>query len=103
MKSKLQYAKITLKEKMNQHDLFSKGWGFGFNRRTRSVAVTKFKSKQIELSMNFIENKKVTNEKILNAILHEIAHAIVGCKEGHNRIWRNKAIEIGYKIRRKNL
>lgn len=33
--------------------------------------------------------------EIKNTILHEVAHAIVGNKEGHNDTWRNKAKEIG--------
>ena len=28
-------------------------------------------------------------------MLHEIAHALVGCEHGHDEIWRSKAIEIG--------
>jgi hypothetical protein len=35
--------------------------------------------------------------EIMNTIMHEVAHAIVGNKEGHNDIWRTKAIEIGCK------
>lgn len=32
---------------------------------------------------------------IMQTILHEIAHGIVGCAEGHNEVWKAKAREIG--------
>ena len=32
---------------------------------------------------------------ILNAILHEIAHALVGVRYGHREKWQNKARELG--------
>ena len=34
-------------------------------------------------------------KEIKNTILHEIAHALVGPKHGHNEIWKQKALEIG--------
>jgi hypothetical protein len=35
------------------------------------------------------------SRSIQNALLHEIAHAIVGNEHDHDEIWRAKAIEIG--------
>lgn len=35
-----------------------------------------------------------------NTLLHEIAHAIVGCEHGHNMVWQKKAAEIGCDARR---
>ncbi len=32
---------------------------------------------------------------IKNTILHEIAHVLVGCENGHNETWQKKAIEMG--------
>ena len=32
---------------------------------------------------------------VLDTILHEIAHALVGCYNGHNEVWQKKAKEIG--------
>ena len=39
--------------------------------------------------------RKANDEEIIDTVLHEIAHAIVGPGQGHNLIWKKKAIEIG--------
>lgn len=36
-----------------------------------------------------------TEERVRDTILHEIAHALVGARHGHDRVWRAKAREIG--------
>ena len=93
--TKLEYAKKYLKIYMEQYGLIEQGWNFGFNNRSRSAGVTKYTSKLIELSLVFIESSKVQKKNIMNTILHEIAHALVGYKCGHNKKWKDKAIEIG--------
>jgi SNF2 family DNA or RNA helicase len=35
------------------------------------------------------------DKEVINTILHEVAHALVGPGHGHNEIWRTKATEIG--------
>ncbi len=35
------------------------------------------------------------DEEVKNTLLHEIAHALVGPGHRHNRVWRQKAREIG--------
>lgn len=47
----------------------------------------------IRLSIHMIPTMEEAEVK--DTILHEIAHALVGCHQGHNWIWRQKAIEIG--------
>ena len=37
----------------------------------------------------------ITWEQCYDVILHEIAHALVGCENGHNNIWKRKCVEIG--------
>lgn len=32
---------------------------------------------------------------LLQVILHEVAHALVGIEHGHNEVWKAKALEIG--------
>lgn len=68
-------------------------WTFKWNNRRRSLGVCFYNRKQIQLSRFWI--KLVSYEKIIDTILHEIAHALVGFKHGHNHIWRAKAREIG--------
>jgi hypothetical protein len=33
--------------------------------------------------------------EVKDIILHEVAHAIVGCRQAHNQVWRAKAVELG--------
>ena len=32
---------------------------------------------------------------MINIIIHEVAHAVVGCEHGHNKKWKDKCIEMG--------
>lgn len=41
--------------------------------------------------------------QIKETILHEIAHAIVGPENGHNKIWKEKAKELGVRPSRYGL
>jgi hypothetical protein len=42
-----------------------------------------------------LKSKIVKRSEILDTILHEIAHALVGHKEAHGPVWVAKAKEIG--------
>lgn len=52
------------------------------------------RTKTLSFSKHFIERNP--QEMLLNTVLHEIAHALVGGGHGHNEVWRQKCIEIGY-------
>ena len=57
-----------------------------------------FKEKKISFSRNFVKN---SNESVIyDTILHEIAHALVGPKHGHNIIWKNMAKKLGCSAKR---
>ena len=57
-----------------------------------------FKEKKISFSRNFVKN---SNESVIyDTILHEIAHALVGPKHGHNIIWKNMAKKLGCPAKR---
>src|SRR5271165_928788 len=47
----------------------------------------------IELSTYFVERNG--QEEILDTVLHEIAHALVGPGHGHDAVWKRKCVEIG--------
>ena len=68
-------------------------WRFEFDNAKRRYGCCKFRNKTITLSKHISPLRK--KEDIVDTILHEIAHAIVGPRNGHNDIWRKKAIEIG--------
>lgn len=78
---------------LNEHELFDKGWRFSFDRAKRRAGSCKFSNKEITLAKAYAEQEDF--KEIKNTILHEIAHALVGPKHGHNEIWRQKALEIG--------
>jgi predicted SprT family Zn-dependent metalloprotease len=49
------------------------------------------------ISLNPIMVTKNTLERCKETILHEIAHAIVGCVNGHNEVWKAQMVRMGLK------
>src|SRR5690242_10849473 len=78
-------------ERMAQHGLHD--WRFAFNRRKRSMGLCRYAEKTIELSIYLVDRNGP--DEILDTILHEIAHALVGPKHGHDAVWKAKCREIG--------
>jgi predicted SprT family Zn-dependent metalloprotease len=78
---------------MSKHDLTAKGWRFEFDTAKRRFGCCNHRYRKITLSKALVQVN--TEERVKNTILHEIAHALVGCGHGHDWVWRNKAIEIG--------
>lgn len=76
---------------MDKHCLFD--WKLEFDNALSRFGYCSFKKGKISLSRKLI--KLNTEKEIKDVILHEIAHALVGSGNGHNRIWRRKALEIG--------
>jgi predicted SprT family Zn-dependent metalloprotease len=74
------------------HDL--PDWSFAFNRRKQAMGLCVYHRRTIELSVYF---GKRSHDEILDTILHEIAHALVGPGHGHGAVWERKCIEIGAK------
>jgi predicted SprT family Zn-dependent metalloprotease len=68
-------------------------WGFTFNRRKQTMGLCRYTDRIIELSIYFVECN--SPEEILDTLLHEIAHALVGPKHSHDRVWKRKCLEIG--------
>jgi predicted SprT family Zn-dependent metalloprotease len=68
-------------------------WSFAFNWRKRSMGLCVFPHRRIELSVYFVERND--HAEILDTILHEIAHALVGSEHGHDEVWKRKCLEIG--------
>ena len=51
--------------------------------------------KRISVSRYLLSNPGISDDQVRCVILHEIAHALVGTAEGHNEVWKRKALEIG--------
>jgi predicted SprT family Zn-dependent metalloprotease len=71
-------------------------WKFRFNRCKTSLGLCVHRRRSIELSIYLVERANPL-EEIRDTILHEIAHALVGPKHGHDAVWRRKCRQIGAK------
>ena len=68
-------------------------WCISFDHARRRAGLCNFSTKTISLSRHYA--RKATIEHVTDTILHEIAHALVGPRHGHDAIWRRKAKDIG--------
>lgn len=68
-------------------------WTFGFDLAASRAGVCRPREKRVNLSVSFC--LKATRWEIEDTLLHEIAHAIVGQRHGHDAVWRAKAVELG--------
>jgi predicted SprT family Zn-dependent metalloprotease len=70
-------------------------WTFAFNRRKSALGLCLYHLRTIELSVYLIRGS--ASEEILDTLLHEISHALVGPGHGHDAVWKRKCLEIGAK------
>ena len=83
---------------MSKHGLLDKGWSFEFDNAKRRFGVCKYRSQVIGLSKPLTLANDET--RVVDTILHEIAHALVGIGHGHDSVWKAKCREIGAKPER---
>lgn len=89
----LEVAKNEALSLMQKHGLLDLGWRFEFDTAKRRFGCCNYSPKKISLSKHLTELNEIAEVK--NIILHEIAHALVGYKHGHDSVWKQKALEIG--------
>ena len=70
-------------------------WGFGMNHTKRSLAICDYTKRTIFISSYFLRGENCNEKSMRNSILHEIAHALAGSKNGHNEEWKRIALSIG--------
>ena len=68
-------------------------WRVKLDHARRRAGQCDYNTKVISLSRLYVRN--ANKDHIRDTILHEIAHALVGPRHGHDVVWRNKAREIG--------
>ena len=68
-------------------------WTIVADRAKTRAGVCRFARRQIGISAPITTLHEET--EVLDTILHEIAHALVGPQHGHDSVWRAKAREIG--------
>jgi predicted SprT family Zn-dependent metalloprotease len=74
------------------------GWTFRFDRSLTRLGYTQHGPKIFSLGRYATEVN--SEEAVLGTIVHEIAHALVGARHGHDEVWRAKAIELGHSGKR---
>lgn len=80
---------------MKKHGLIRKGWTFEFDRAVRRLGQCNSVTKRITISKHF--TGVATEDEFEQALLHEIAHALLPMEARHGWDWRLKAKEIGYR------
>ncbi len=78
---------------MEKHGLIEKGWTFKFDRAKVRFGQCSHTIKRITLSEALTELNSL--EQVTDTILHEVAHALVGSRNGHNYKWRMECVRIG--------
>ncbi len=93
--SLLTQAKTLATQLMARHGLAD--WQFAFNSNKRRAGVCRYPARgrpgRIELSKHYVLRN--AEHEVLDTILHEIAHAIVGHGHGHDDVWKAKCVEVG--------
>lgn len=84
-------VEITAKALLIKHGLHN--WNFEWDSARKRFGKCSHRSRTISLSKVLTPLR--SHEDVLNTILHEIAHALVGAGNGHNHVWRTKFIQIG--------
>ncbi|MCY4096476.1 MAG: SprT-like domain-containing protein [Gammaproteobacteria bacterium] len=90
-RSRLKAIETEAEMLLEKHGLES--WRFAFDHAMRRGGRCAFDRQEISLSEQFAFVASV--EEVTDTILHEIAHALVGPKHGHDRIWKVTAQRIG--------
>ena len=78
---------------MRHHGLMQQGWQFRWNERKTALGVCKHRYHRIEFSRPFTLLN--TEDTMLDVVLHEIAHAVIGSRHGHDSVWQMTAQSLG--------
>lgn len=95
-KERISRVHQTANDLLEKHHLSR--WSFQFDHGTRRAGSCQFEPQLITLAYEFALN--ADDENIEDALLHEIAHALVGRDHQHDAVWQEKAREIGCSAKR---
>jgi len=83
---------------LGEHGLTEQGWSFEWDRAMTSLGSCSHGRRVITMSKPLA--KVNTADEMMDTLLHEIAHALVGPQVGHGREWRSMARKLGAKLDR---
>jgi predicted SprT family Zn-dependent metalloprotease len=84
-------ARVLAEGLMREHGLI--GWRLVFDHARTRAGVCRFGSREIGLSQ--VLTAMHSEELVRGTVLHEIAHALVGPRHGHDAVWRARARALG--------
>jgi RimJ/RimL family protein N-acetyltransferase/predicted SprT family Zn-dependent metalloprotease len=91
------YIRAIAERKMAEHiDL--ENWQFGFDSARRRAGLCNYTTKTISISRYLVDIHTI--DESMQVVLHEVAHAMCGKREGHNKKWLATAKSIGYRAER---
>lgn len=73
--------------------LFENGWKYEFGRGFKLAGLCVHHKRTLRISKYYLLDNDEYH--VQDLILHEVAHALVGCAHGHDGVWRAKCKEIG--------
>lgn len=88
--SKLELAMLEIAKLMKDNGLGK--WTVKLNSKRTSLAETFHSEKTIYFSKPFI--MVADKSQVVGVTLHEVAHALVGAGHGHDKVFREKCVEI---------
>lgn len=88
-------AEVLIQQEMTKHTMHFLGWRFEWDNAKRQFGQCRFGEKIIRMSRVLTELN--SREDVLDTILHEIAHALIGPQHHHDVFWQMKAKSIGAK------
>ena len=80
-------------ELFEQHGLTARGWRLTFRNYAHRLGSCCSRKRIIALNSFYVENNGET--PVLDTLLHEIAHALVGPALGHSPVWKAMARKLG--------
>ena len=84
-----------LAESMMLEHIEDRSWSFGFDNGRRRAGLCSYTDKKITVSKYLSLVHSIDDVK--QTIIHEIAHALSGPKEGHGKKWLATAKKLGYR------
>ena len=87
----LQELRAIADREFQRHGL--QAWSFGLSKTKRRLGSCNYRSKRIEIAEYYASHNSA--DKVLDTLLHEIAHALAGPKARHGPAWKAMARKLG--------